>query len=190
MRKMPTLFLRSEDDPNGIVTDQVNPDCQWVLDGEGTPYAKLDGTACMVNNYTLYKRYDNSKIVDGQRVQKKEPKPDWVWCGDKSERGKYIYWIPVGPKDYYHLIGWAWERHQSPNNTYELIGPGVQNNPHRVQTNKLVAHDYIEITENPRTYELIKAYLKVCEWEGIVWHHPDGRYAKITKAKFGFQWPI
>ena len=25
--------------------------------------------------------------------------------------------------------------------------------------------------------------------EGIVWHHPDGRMAKIKARDFGIQWP-
>ena len=26
--------------------------------------------------------------------------------------------------------------------------------------------------------------------EGIVWHHPDGRMAKIKRRDFGLSWPI
>ena len=34
MKKIPTLFKR---DPvnRSLVTREVNPDCQWVIDGEG-----------------------------------------------------------------------------------------------------------------------------------------------------------
>ena len=33
MKKIPTLFLRDHDDPRHPLTDVVNPECQWVIDG-------------------------------------------------------------------------------------------------------------------------------------------------------------
>ena len=43
MNKIPTVFQRNENDRR-YVTREVNPECQWVLDGEGVPTRKFDGT--------------------------------------------------------------------------------------------------------------------------------------------------
>lgn len=195
MKKIPSLFMMD----NHFITREVNPQCQWVMDGEGIPTPKYDGTACMVKDQKLYKRYDNS-ILQGKeiRVQKNQPLEDWIHCEDTSERGKFIYWIPVTSKDYYHQIGWGWARAQLKDDTYELVGPDVQGNPHKLEHNSLVLHGsgylsgcmFINCNkcDNPRTFDDIKRYLKTSLYEGIVWHHPDGRMCKITKNKFGFPW--
>ena len=41
------------------------------------------------------------------------------------------------------------------------------------------------------TFESIRDMLeKGTGSEGIVWHHPDGRMAKIKRKDFGFDWPV
>ena len=60
MKKMPTLFIR-EFAPNGgilRVTEEVTPGCEWVLNGEGVPTEKVDGSCCAIINGRFYKRYD------------------------------------------------------------------------------------------------------------------------------------
>lgn len=188
MKKIPSLFIQT---PDHVLTREVNPLCQWVIDGEGKATAKLDGTACMVKDGKLYKRYDNSRLKgQDNRVQKTEPLDTWIHCACESERGKFIYWIPVGPKDYYHQIGWAWAQGDLEDGTYELIGPEVQGNPHNVDKNTLSPHSRILLRYCPRDFDELKTFLEKSEYEGIVWHHPDGRMCKITKAKFGIPWGI
>lgn len=186
MKKIPSLFIQTSDH---VLTREVNPLCQWVIDGEGRPTAKLDGSACAVINGKLYKRYDNSRLK-GQdlRVQKTEPLADWIHCGDESERGKWIWWIPVTSKDYYHQIAWAWGQGRFEDGTYELVGPEVQGNPHNFDHNALIRHGLAPLQENPRDFDSIELYLTTSFWEGIVWHHDDGRMCKITKHKFGLPW--
>lgn len=46
MRKIPTLFLHNEHDRRHV-TSEPNPECRWVLDGEGVATRKLDGTSMM-----------------------------------------------------------------------------------------------------------------------------------------------
>lgn len=197
MKKIPSLFQRIGD--SSLCSDIVTPGCEWVLNGEGSATAKMDGTACAVINGHLYKRYDNSRLkgIDN-RIQKTEPLESWIHCGCDTERGKFIYWIPVTSKDYYHQIAWGWAHAWLEDGTYELIGPEVQGNPHKQQYNRLYKHglplfvfdikDSYSYTNKPN-FEIIKNYLTKSEWEGIVWHHEDGRMCKITKAKFGIPWP-
>lgn len=179
-------------DENHKITPDVNPECQWVIDGEGYSTTKWDGTSCMVKDGILYKRYDNSKKKsETERVQKTEPLTEWIYCECPTECGRFIYWIPVTYKDYYHQIGWAWAQGRLPNGTYELIGPEVQGNPHNMSHNILMPHGhtlYHAYVESKRDFESLKEAIKIAPYEGIVWHHPDGRMAKLTKKKFGFPW--
>lgn len=186
MKKIPSLFLRTEDH---VLKREVNSLCQWVVDGEGIPTAKFDGTSCMVKDRKLYKRFDNSQLKGkDNRVQKIKPFDDWIHCGCETERGKFIYWVPVGTKDYYHQIGWAWAQGILEDGTYELVGPEIQGNLHGFPHNILIKHGSKQICDNYTNFDDIKRYLETSEYEGIVWHHPDGRMCKITKHKFGIPW--
>ena len=72
--------------------------------------------------------------------------------------------------------------------TYELIGPKIQGNPEHLTTNIILKHSEAECLENvPRTFEGLREWLKDKDIEGIVFHHPDGRMAKIKKRDFGQQ---
>ena len=42
----------------------------------------------------------------------------------------------------------------------------------------------------PRDFETVEAFLKKEAIEGIVWHHEDGRMAKIKRSDFGIKWPL
>lgn len=48
MKKIPTVFVRDPETNLKHVRDEVHPDCQWVLDGEGVPTRKWDGTCVRV----------------------------------------------------------------------------------------------------------------------------------------------
>lgn len=47
MQKIPTVYLRGRQNM-ARVTDDVNPACQWVSDGEGVPTRKWDGTCILI----------------------------------------------------------------------------------------------------------------------------------------------
>ena len=36
----------------------------------------------------------------------------------------------------------------------------------------------------------LKDWLSAPHYEGLVWHHPDGRMAKIKRRDFGLSWPV
>lgn len=79
------------------------------------------------------------------------------------------------------------------NGTYELIGPKVQDNPYGLHHHELHRHGAstcpIDDLPGPRTFEKIKTYLQRVTIEGIVFHHPDGRMAKVKRRDFGAAWP-
>lgn len=190
MKKIPTLFVRDENDRKHV-TREVNPECKWVIDGDGTPTRKFDGTCCLVQDGKLYKRYE---LKPG-----KTPPNDFE-PADHFDRntGKQPEWVPVGdgPEDKFHHEAWdSWKltaevdsdiSFPPPDGTYELVGPKVQGNPEGYSAHCLISHETetaFEPTnsEPPRDFDGLRDWLLAHDYEGIVWHHPDGRMAKIKK---------
>ena len=186
MKKIPTLFQRG---PDRLAIDAVMPGCEWVLDGEGRPTEKIDGTACMVRDGRLFKRYDARDRTPPEGFEPCEPAPDPV-------TGHWPGWLLVGsgPEDRWHRE--AWESVALPesrqNGTYELVGPKVQKNPYRLDRHDLWAHgvSLLRSADDRLTFLAIRDYLASVEIEGIVWWHPDGRRAKVKRRDFGLVWPV
>jgi len=185
MKKIPSLFKRDYDGTR-LVYDEVVPGCEWVVEGEGQATVKHDGTACMVRDGALYKRYDRKR-----KRGKLKPAPDgWIPCEDapNEHTGHWPGWVPVGggPED-------KWFRAApmpSEDGTYELVGPKVQGNPYGLDEHALWKHGGIECSSCPRDYAGIRQWLKDHPViEGIVWHHGDGRMCKIKRRDFGLTWP-
>jgi len=184
MKKIPSLFIR--DFETGLVTEQVTPGCEWVIAGEGEATVKLDGTACMIRNGKLYKRYDCKRG--------KTPPPDFEPCQEPDEvTGHWPGWIPVGPGpgDQWHREAWSdLEPNMSLpidqyNGTYELCGPKIGGNPERLFDHSLIRHGLWLAPAMPRSYHEIKVFFSDIDIEGVVWHHPDGRMAKCKLRDFG-----
>jgi hypothetical protein len=71
-----------------------------------------------------------------------------------------------------------------PAGTYELVGPKVNGNPEQVNRHYLWAHEAADVLDAPRDFDGLSAWLVDFEGEGIVWHHPDGRMAKLKRRDF------
>lgn len=183
MKKTPTIFDRDWAGNKSRVVDKINPAAQWVFDGEGVPTRKIDGTCCLIRDHKLYKRREvTEEDVGADRV------PAGFEVADRDiDTGKVVGWAPVGdgPEDRWHREAFQdWQD----NGTYELIGPKIQGNPEKVNDHRLVSHDAVDlIIDEPfeRTFAGIGAFLGSHDIEGIVFHHPDGRMAKIKGKDFG-----
>jgi hypothetical protein len=70
--------------------------------------------------------------------------------------------------------------------TYELIGPKVNGNPEGWDNHALIRHGSVVVgSPGPVTFEGVRDILtSEFRFEGIVWHHPDGRTAKLKKRDF------
>jgi hypothetical protein len=208
VRKIPCVFQRfDEGRRNSLVVRVVTPGCEWVLDGEGRPTVKWDGTACMVRDGYLFKRYDRKPTKAAYRARKREwspyfiedlkPAPDgWEPCGEPDlVGGHWPGWVPVNilAGDRWHREAWdrvLWTLGRTPpSGTYELLGPKVQGNPYGFPHHVLLPHGMPCAGDVPRTFEGIKSFLEGFGHEGIVFHHEDGRMAKIRRRDFGFPWP-
>jgi len=182
MEKIPTLFER---DGHFRVVDRPRAECAWVFDGEGNGTEKLDGTNVRLTVRSgqlvrVEKRRNPSKaqkqqgIVDGWYVDAVDPTED-RWILDSAQHTDVTEWT-----DGEHPC--------------EALGPRIQGNPlgldaHRCVPFNVAAPVYPEV---PRTYLGLQAYLTTLDSkfapghpaEGIVFHHPDGRRAKIKRKDF------
>jgi hypothetical protein len=71
--------------------------------------------------------------------------------------------------------------------TFELVGPRIQGNTLGLDRHMLLRHG-CETVEVERSFAAIKDWLSNNRVEGLVFHHPDGRMAKIRRKDFGFEW--
>lgn len=177
MKKTPTIFKRNSDNMK-LVTSQINPVCQWVFDGEGIATRKYDGTCCMVRDEKLYKRRE---LKQGDNLPH-----DFELVDYDDETKKTLGWVPVdvdNPADKWHTLAFNSTLRDG---TYELIGEKIQNNPEKIIGHKLLLHDFADEMYPPRSFDGLKEWIKDKDIEGLVFHHEDGRMAKIKKRDFGF----
>lgn len=177
MKKIPTMFNRDWIGDRGVL-DSPNLLCQWVFDGEGIATIKLDGTCVLVKDGERWKRRE---LRRGERV------PDgFVEADYDAETGKTMGWVRVGdgPEDKWHREASGGEE----DGTYELVGPKIQGNPEGYPYHMLVWHGSILPADDPpRTFAGLKAWFSMHNVEGLVFHHPDGRMAKIKARDFGLK---
>lgn len=183
MEKILTIFDRGE---SFQVINQPRKGCEWVFAGEGQATEKLDGTNCRLTIRTgqvvrVEKRRNPSKqqklqgIVDG-------------WYVDANEFSKEDKWIFEAVRGT-NVHGWPDGEH-----SVEALGPNIQGNLLGL-TKHLCVPFNLEIPTYegvPRTFDEIKIFLDTLDSrfspghraEGIVFHHPDGRRAKIKRKDF------
>lgn len=185
MEKIPTIFDRGE---NFKIINQPRKGCEWVFAGEGRATEKLDGT-----NIRITVRAGHVVRVEKRRNPSKVQKQQGVidgWYVDADEYSKDDKWIfeAVRGTD---VHGWPDAEHSA-----EALGPNIQGNPLRLPRHicapfNLEIPAYVNV---PRTYERLRQFLEKLESlfspghlaEGIVFHHPDGRRAKIKRKDFAW----
>jgi hypothetical protein len=183
MRKIMTLFER--DTETRLVVPRVSAGAEWVINGEGVATRKYDGSACLVLDGEIWKRYDAKRG--------RTPPPDFMPAQLEPDpvSGHWPGWVPVTAADYWHQEAWARLAGTAGNGTYELCGPKVNGNPEGFGEHVLVPHASAEMLEDaPRDFLGLRAYLvgrntADASVEGIVWHHTDGRMVKIKTKDFG-----
>ncbi|MEE8111356.1 MAG: DUF5565 family protein [Acidobacteriota bacterium] len=190
MKKIPSLFLRDFDGDPSRVTKVSDPSCDWVFNHEGKATRKWDGTACLIRDGLIFKRLD---LKRNKKTGKRKERPDgWEPSQDPDEKTGHWpgwMWVGDGPEDIWHRI--AFEKEPNMFGSCELIGPKINGNPEREENHRLVPHGTWIVGLLAVNFEDIRSHLWVYDYlEGIVWHHPDGRMAKIKRRDFGFQWPI
>lgn len=206
MRPILTLFKRRVQGKRALAIAELVEGCEWVLAGEGVATEKWDGTACLVLGGVLYRR---------MRAKQDAPKPrgwiHWSQVGegkilDEAESDSGHGWVPVDdvPADRWHREAWAFEEVEGreptfEDGTYELVGPAIQSNPYGLHHHqlwrhgtKLLCEGHLNLSDSPTLayMRLADLFATMRPMEGIVWHHPDGRMAKIKRRDFGLPWPV
>lgn len=197
MRKIKTVFVIDRD--IGLATEKVVPECEWVLAGEGRATIKIDGTSCMVRDGKLYRRYD---CKSGRKAPE-----GWEPCEEKPDMvtGHWPGWLPVtdARENRYHNEAFA--SGDFPDGTYELVGPNISSTTHvwidgkfmrngsvpnryKLTKHELWRHGAEVVEDFPRTFEGMREWFVNHEVEGVVFHHEDGRMAKIRRKDFGIVW--
>lgn len=202
MKKIPTLFEREYENHKviGIVNKLTDESLRIVLEGETLPTIKYDGSACMISNKKLYKRYDAKK---GKKAPEGtipcQPEPDPV-------TGHWPYWVELktgNPADKWYLEAFNNSLalpysdasiifRDGREHTFEAIGPHFQGNPYNLSYDEVIAHGFRSIKELqgiPLSFETIKYYLEHNNIEGVVFWYADKPLCKIKRSDFGFEWP-
>lgn len=183
MEKIPTLFER---DVHFRVVDQPRAECAWVFNGEGIPTEKLDGT-----NVRLTVRSGQLVRVEKRRNPSKLQKQQGIidgWYADVDEFSAQDKWI-LAAANGTDVSGWPDGEHSC-----EALGPHIQGNSLEL-TAQLCVPFNLEVPvfqDVPRGYAELQEFLATLESsyapghlaEGIVFHHPDGRRAKIKRKDF------
>lgn len=177
MKKIPTLFERDWEGDRS----RVLPKYAVELPAGAVATVKWDGTACLVRDGKLYKRYD----LKPGRV----PPVGFEACAERDERtGHQPGWVPVGegPEDkHFRLAPMPTE-----DGTYELCGPKVQANPQGLAGHALLLHGKDVLSPVPTDFEGLRHYLKVHPFEGIVWWVNGEPFCKVKRTDFGYAWPL
>lgn len=193
MKKIPTLFVRDPDNPRAVLP-KVTPGCEWVLAGEGVATRKYDGICVRIT-------------PDGQWWARRDVRPGkvppsaFVPVQLDDNTGKLFGWEPIEQTGWVKYLNEAIEAAMpgslSPA-TYELCGPKVNRNPENYAEHCLIRHADAELAPIAELrisrnlgpdviYARLGPWLVDLGrygWEGVVWHHPDGRMAKLKARDF------
>lgn len=184
MNKIPSVFLRNPENMHEL-TREPHPDALWVIAGEGVPTRKYDGTCVMLDEEGKW--WARREVKPG-----KEAPPNWIPVEKDDFTGKVMGWEPMEQSGFREFHRWAIIDREFTPGTYELCAPKIGRNPERLSVPTLFKHsaaDTINIlTPPPYDYEALKSFVMYVHewmgWEGIVWHHPDGRMAKLKGRDF------
>lgn len=182
MNKIPTLFVRDPED-RAHVLPVITEGCEWVLNGAGTATRKWDGTCVMLDD--CHRWWARREVKPG-----KTPPPGYVPLSTDPVTGKTMGWGPIEQSAFAKFHAEALDFGSYGPGTYELVGPKINGNPEGFEVHMLLTHGWAPLSERrdletaPRSYSGLREWLAERDIEGIVWHHPDGRMAKLKKRDF------
>lgn len=182
MEKIETIFNRDE---HFRVIPEVRAGTEWVFIGEGVATEKLDGTNVRLTVLRgkvikVEKRKNPSKAEKAQGLE-----PGYIDAHKEDPQDKHIFKAVEGADVT------TWEDGSFP---CEAVGDKIQGNPLGldIPTCYPFTLNPMVIDGVPRTYEGLRDFLSNFDsryspghkGEGIVFHHPDGRMAKIKARDF------
>jgi hypothetical protein len=189
VEKIPTVYVRNPDRMQDV-TDEVNPEAAWVLNGEGTPTRKYDGVCVMLRKNDRDPGDKGEWFARREVKPGKEPPENYLPISTDPDTGKTVGWEPMEQSGFFACLHEALAGNPSQAGTYELCGPKVNRNPEGFRYHRLMRHidaerpgyQFEDLAGNPKA--LVEA-LAEHGWEGVVWHAPDGRMAKLKAKDLG-----
>lgn len=191
MQKIPTLFVRDPENMSRVL-DEPNTACLWVFAGEGVATRKWDGTCVKLGNYGTW--WARREVKPGKAY------PDqFVKIETDPATMKTVGWEPIEKSGFYKHFLDARAHTYMPDDkpgTYELVGPKINGNPDGFEHHTLVRHGWTKLSHREflngvgRSYDELQRFFQhdrpedLAHIEGIVYHHPDGRMAKIKARDF------
>lgn len=202
MIKIPCLFERDfADKRRPVLLRTVTSGCEWALTPAAVPTRKRDGTACMVKEGKLFKRYD---VKTGRGVVVPIGAVPCIAEADPIT-GHWPHWVEIDsdPESKWHVEAWTGLRAKDgsrfrdkanlSDGTYELCGPKINGNAEHLEEHVFFCHGDEVLNDVPLDWDGLRAYLEAASIEGIVFRHREGgvlRMCKIRRDDFGFSWPI
>lgn len=185
MDKIPTIFVRDPENMK-LVTREITPGCEWVFAGEGVPTVKKDGTNIKVAVGTdrmmgLTQAWKRRNPTREEKAAGAEP--GYVVLARDDPENKHI-WAAVLVTDYRDWPDGEWP--------CEALGPKIQGG---IESDVPCLYPFswkptfLSPLEVGNSFDSIQEFLRGCSIEGIVWHHPDGRMAKVKRRDFNIPWP-
>lgn len=204
MKKTPIVFVI--DRKTDTITTTVRPGQEWVVNGEGVATIKFDGQACKFENGKLWKRFDRKLSKSAQRKANKGQNIDPTDLSNFRVAPEGFEPCEVAPDPVtFHWPGWVPVNVNDPNDkwhiealntlsepleegaTYELVGPSLAENIYNLMQHELWKHGKEQV-EVGRSFEELHDFMQNFNGEGLVFHHPDGRMAKIRRKDFKLFW--
>lgn len=188
MRKIKTAFERDWGGDQSLVIDKVlvpltaNADSNLYL-SDPVPTVKFDGTAVLVQDGVLFKRYDCKKG--------RTPPESFMPAQEKDEiTGHWPGWIVVDEDDPANKWYFADVLPPQQDGTYEFIGPKVNGNNECRIIHWYIPHGASVLVSKDvgTTFAEIKEFLTIHPIEGIVWWYGGKPIAKIKRSNFGIPW--
>ena len=172
MIKIPCLFEREfPKKSRPVLLRTVTPGCEWALTEVGTPTQKRDGTACLVKDGKLYKRFD-VRLARGATVP-----VGAIPCIPEADpvTGHWPHWVEVGgePESKWHREAWTGLRAadgsrfrpaaQLEVGTYEAVRPAHRREPRASRGARLLP---------ARQRDLGGLALRGARWRAHLGRHP------------------
>lgn len=184
MKKIPSIWKRSSDDPRLLIPGDWTPGVDEATLRHSMATLKFDGTSTYLDaNGEWWARHALKKD--------KEPPPGWVWAGS-NEGGKRQGWIPMYLSQYFEIFSTVDPSRIKPDlvrdATYELVGPKIGKNPYDLKKHWLWMHGATKLGYNFSS-SLACAWIESNPCEGIVWWSKGTPYAKLKATDIGLTWP-
>lgn len=194
MKKIPTLFKKVYN-PDGryMLSKEVTPGMEMILDGYGLATVKWDGTPVLyLDGLGWHKRFD---YKPGRKLPE-----DAIPCTAQRDEitGHWHHWVPIIWSDpankcickaITNYIRYGSAQIVS-GTTFEAIGPGINGNPYGLAQGTLKVHGAMIVSDFPRDFQRAGAWLRDHVVEGIVFWLNGEPVCKLRRVDYGYCWPL